>query len=288
MDRKYWIWFSKIKKLTCVQKEKLLNKYGTIENIWNLDVKKLKNETMLSDEEINAIVDKTAREKLEQYEYYMEKNNIKMINIMDDEYPEKLKNIYDKPIVLFTKGNTELLKNISVAMVGCRDCTNYGKKIAQKLAYDLAKENICIVSGLAKGIDKFSHIGALEAKGKTIAVIGNGLDYVYPFENKDLYERIIKNNGLIVTEYIIGTKPEKLNFPARNRIISALSNAVVVVEAKVKSGSLITAEFGLEYGKEILAVPGNIDNLNSQGTNLLIKDGACVVTNYKDVLNCVK
>ena len=111
---------------------------------------------------------------------------------------------------------------------------------------------------------------------------------MYPFENKDLYERIIKNNGLIVTEYIIGTKPEKLNFPARNRIISALSNAVVVVEAKVKSGSLITAEFGLEYGKEILAVPGNIDNLNSQGTNLLIKDGACVVTDYKDVLNCVK
>ncbi len=219
---------------------------------------------------------------------YMDKNNIKTIKLFDDEYPKKLKNIYDKPTVLFAKGNINLLNEKSVAIVGCRDCSDYGKNVAKKLSYDLAKENICIVSGLAKGIDTFAHIGALEAGGKTIAVIGSGLDYVYPSENKHLYERIIKNNGLIVTEYIIGTKPERLNFPARNRIISALSEAVVVVEAKERSGALITAEFGLEQGKEVLAVPGNISSVNSKGTNKLIKDGAFIITDYKDILECLR
>lgn len=218
----------------------------------------------------------------------MKNNDIKTITLLDEEYPEKLKNIYDNPKVLYAKGNIELLNEQSVAIVGCRDCSEYGKNIARKLSYNLAKENICIISGLAKGIDTFSHIGALEAGGKTIAVIGNGLDYVYPFENKDLYERILKNDGLIVTEYNLGIKPEKLNFPARNRIISGLSDAIVVVEAKEKSGALITAEFGLEHGKEVLAVPGNVNSINSKGTNNLIKDGAYIVTDYKDVLECIR
>ena len=219
---------------------------------------------------------------------YMKNNDIKIITLLDKEYPEKLKNIYDKPKVLYAKGNIKLLNEQSVAIVGCRDCSNYGKNIARKLSYSLAKENICIISGLAKGIDTFSHIGALEAGGKTIAVIGSGLDYVYPYENKDLYERILKNDGLIVTEYNLGTKPERLNFPARNRIISGLSDAIVIVEAKEKSGALITAEFALEQGKEVLAVPGNINSINSKGTNCLIKDGAVIVTDYKDVLECLR
>ena len=147
---------------------------------------------------------------------------------------------------------------------------------------------MCIVSGLARGIDKFSHIGALEAKGSTIAVIGNGLDDIYPYENKNLSERILENDGLIVTEYIIGTKPSRLNFPARNRIISGLSEAVVVVEAKEKSGALITADFGLEQGKEVCAVPNNIYNKNSKGTNELIKQGASLITGYRDVLELIE
>ena len=137
---------------------------------------------------------------------------------------------------------------------------------------------------MAKGIDKYSHIGALEAGGSTIGVIGCGLDYIYPYENKNLYERIIKNNGLIITEYIVGTKPNKINFPARNRIISGLSKGVIVVEAKEKSGSLITADFALEQGKEVFAIPGNIDNINSKGTNELIKQGAIIATDCRDII----
>ena len=215
----------------------------------------------------------------------MNKNNINIITILDKDYPEKLKNIYDKPMVLFAKGNIGLLKQDGIAIVGCRDCTTYGKNTAKKLAYDLAKQNKCIISGLAKGIDRYSHIGALEAKGNTIAVIENGLDNIYPYENKELSELILKNKGLIITEYIIGTPPDRINFPARNRIISGLADGIVVVEAKEKSGSLITADFGIEHGKDIFAVPGNINNANSIGTNNLIKQGANVATNYEDIIN---
>ena len=215
----------------------------------------------------------------------MEKNNIKKINVYDEEYPEKLKSIYDKPLVLYAEGNIELLKEKSIAIVGSRECSKYGMNVSEKLSYNLAKENICIISGLAKGIDRYAHIGALRAGGKTIAVLGNGLDTIYLYENKDLYELILKNNGLIITEYIIGTKPNRLNFPARNRIISGLSDGIVVVEAGEKSGALITAEFGMEQGKEVFAVPGNIDSLKSVGTNQLIKDGASIVLDYKDVVD---
>ena len=138
---------------------------------------------------------------------------------------------------------------------------------------------------MAKGIDKYSHIGALEGEGNTIAVLGHGLDIIYPAENYELSELIEKKNGLIVTEYVIGTKPNKYTFPARNRIISGLSDGVIVVEAKERSGSLITADFALEQGKEVFAVPGNIDNINSHGTNELIKQGAYPITNCDDVLN---
>lgn len=217
----------------------------------------------------------------------MVKNDIKTINVFDKEYPEKLKNIYDKPLTIYAKGNLELLKDKSVSIVGSRDCSKYGMNVSEKLAYNLAKENICIISGLAKGIDKYAHIGALKAGGKTIAVLGNGLDTIYPYENKDLYELILKNNGLIITEYTLGTKPERLNFPARNRIISALSDAIIVVEANEKSGALITAEFGLEHGKEIFAVPGNIDSITSKGTNNLIKDGANILTDFRDVIQYI-
>lgn len=282
---KYWIWFSRIQKLNSIQKEKLLLKYGNPKNIWNASIENLKAEMQFDDVSIQEIINQKYRKNIDKYENYMKKYNIKMITILDKEYPEKLRNIYDKPITLFIKGNTKLLNTKSIAIVGARNCSDYGKKVAVNISYNLAKENICVISGMAKGIDKYSHVGALEAKGNTIAVIGNGLDYIYPYENKDIYERILQNDGLIVTEYIIGTRPEKLNFPARNRIISALSDGIIIVEAGEKSGSLITAEFGLEHGKEVFAVPGNIDNINSKGTNNLIKDGAYVLTDYKDVLN---
>lgn len=284
MENKFWIWFSRIKKLTCIQKEYLINQYGSPEKIWEKDYRILKQDTGFDDESIYEITNPKYRKDLDKYVDYMVKNNIRIVTFFDERYPKKLKEIYDKPMVLYAKGNLELLEKKCVAIVGSRNCSYYGKTVAQNLSYNLSKENICIVSGLAKGVDSISHKSALDAGGSTIAVMGCGLDYIYPYENKDLYERILENNSLIVTEYIIGTKPERLNFPARNRIISALSDAIVVVEATEKSGALITAEFGLEHGKDVFAVPGNITSDNSKGTNKLIKDGANVLIDYKDIL----
>ena len=207
------------------------------------------------------------------------------INMNSKYYPERLKNIDSPPKELYCLGNLELLnyKN-NIAMIGSRNCSSYGERAAKDFAYNLAKVDICIVSGLAKGIDSFSHIGALNAKGKTIAVLGSGLDNIYPKENINLVEEIIKNNGLVISEYPLGTKPLKYHFPARNRIISGLSDSVLVVEARKNSGTNITVDFALEQGKDIFVVPGNIYSKTSDGTNFLITEGAIPVLNYKDIL----
>lgn len=226
----------------------------------------------------------TYRKNLEKYTKYMEKNKIEIINYKDSRYPTKLKYITNKPIVLYMKGDISNLNNESVAIVGSRNCTLYGKKNASFFSYELAKRNVNIVSGLAKGIDAVAHFNTIKAKGKTIAVIGNGMDNIYPKENLKLAEKILENNGLIISEYIIGTKPEKQNFPKRNRIISGISDAVIVVEASEKSGALITANYGIEQGKEVWAIPGNINSYTSIGTNNLIKDGANVLTNIRDIV----
>ena len=170
-------------------------------------------------------------------------------------------------------------------MIWSRNCSSYGERAAKDFAYNLAKEDICIVSGLAKGIDSFSHIGALNAKGKTIAVLGSGLDNVYPKENMKLVEEIIKNNGLVISEYPLGTKPLKYHFPARNRIISGLSDSILVVEARKNSGTNITVDFALEEGKDVFVIPGNIYSKTSDGTNFLITEGAIPVLSYKDILD---
>ena len=200
-------------------------------------------------------------------------------------YPERLRNIDDAPKEVYCLGNIELLnyKN-NIAMIGSRNCSSYGERAAKDFAYNLAKEDICIVSGLAKGIDSFSHIGALNAKGKTIAVLGSGLDNIYPKENIKLVEEIINNNGLVISEYPLGTKPLKYHFPARNRIISGLSDSILVVEARRNSGTNITVGFALEQGKDVFVIPGNIYSKTSDGTNFLITEGAIPVLSYKDIL----
>lgn len=185
----------------------------------------------------------------------MLKNNIDIISIHDKEYPANLKQIYNPPIHLYIRGNKNILNNINIAIVGCRECSTYGKNVAQKFAFDLSKNGINIVSGLAKGIDSHSHLGSIYAKGKTIAVLGSGLDIIYPEENKYLANMILEKQGSIISEYPLGTKPTKTNFPARNRIISGISKAVIVVEAKKKSGTLITVDFALEQGRDVFVIP---------------------------------
>ena len=177
------------------------------------------------------------------------------------------------------------MREKSIAIVGCREASKYGKNIAKDLAYNLGKNNIITVSGLARGIDTFGHIGSIEAKARTIAVVAHGLDMIYPKENRNLAINILKSGGAIVSEYNIGEKPLKRNFVARNRIISGLSKSLVVIEAKKKSGSLITANFALNEGRDVYAVPGNISNINSEGTNELIKSGANLLTNYLDLID---
>ncbi len=193
---------------------------------------------------------------------------------MDLDYPSLLKEIKGKPNELYIIGNIELLRRKCMAIVGCRDCSKYGQKVSKMLAYNIAKQNMVVVSGLAKGIDTYAHMGALQANGKTIAVVAHGLDMIYPAENRNLAKQIILKGGAIISEYPIGTKLLKENFPMRNRIISGLSVGTIVVEAKEKSGSLITANFALEQGRELYAVPGDIFSSCSEGTNELIRNGA--------------
>lgn len=283
-DKRYWIWLSRIEGLGCVRKNKLLKIYKTPEEIWKLSYEDIIGIDGFGEKIANAMLDCKYRKDLDKYIEYMQENKIHIITIYDEEYPNKLRNIYDSPVTLYVKGNKDILNSNSIAIVGCRNCSNYGKEVSTKFAYDLAKENITIISGMAKGIDSNAHIGCLHAKGRTIAVLGSGLDRIYPKENITLYNKIISNGGAIVSEYVIGTIATRMNFPARNRIISGLSDGVIVVEAKEKSGTLITVDFALEQGKDIFVVPGNITSSNSIGTNELIKQGAKCVTSIKDIL----
>lgn len=200
-------------------------------------------------------------------------------------YPERLRYISSPPKELYCLGNLELLNyKHNIAIIGSRNCSAYGERVAKDFAFNLAKEDVCIISGLAKGIDSFSHIGALNASGRTVAVLGSGLDKVYPIENQELFRNIIENNGLVITEYPLGTEPERQHFPARNRIISGLSDSLLVVEARKNSGTNITVDFALEQGKDVFVIPGNIYSKTSDGTNYLITEGAIPVLSYKDIL----
>lgn len=210
---------------------------------------------------------------------------IEEISINNSEYPEQLRNIYEPPHKLYILGNKEILKQKGIAIVGSRKATEYGKKIAFNISRELSINGINIISGLAIGIDSYAHLGNLNQNiGKTIAVLGSGIDKIYPKENIELAKKIIQSKGCIISEYPAGTKASKLNFPQRNRIISGISKGVLVVEANEKSGALITADFAIEQGREVFAVPGDITKEQSKGCNLLIKDGAKIVLSSQDIL----
>ena len=274
---------SSIQGLGSIRKQILLKMYKTPEKIYTLKKEEFLQIKGFDETIAENITCKENRENIECQMDFMQKENIKILTIKDKAYPKILKTIYDYPVSIFIKGNEKILNNSAIGIVGCRESSSYGQKVAQYFAYHLAKRNINIVSGLAKGIDSQSHIGAIKAKGITIGVIGNGLDIVYPKENQYLYDKIIEENGAIISEYSLGTNPEKMNFPARNRIISGMSKGILVIEAKKKSGTLITVDFALEQGRNVYVVPGNIDEMNSVGTNDLIKQGAQIVTSYRDI-----
>lgn len=212
---------------------------------------------------------------------------LKKVKKGDKEYPKALENIFNPPAELFVKGDILPSDDNAIAIVGTRRATFYGLEQCEKLSYELALKGITIVSGMARGIDTAAHRGALKAGGRTVAVLGSGHNNIYPSENKKLYEEIAKN-GVVISEFTPDTLPFPTNFPRRNRIISGLAKGVVVIEAPRKSGALITANFALQQGKEVFAMPGNISSARSNGTNALIKEGAKLVENATDILEELK
>jgi len=217
-----------------------------------------------------------------------EKNRVGWITFLDEDYPKNLKHIYDFPPFFFIQGNLIERDDMAVAIVGTRTASTYGRNMAEKISADLTALGFTIVSGFASGIDTYSHQAALNSGGRTIAVFGSGLDVIYPRENKKFVEKIVEN-GAIISEFLMGTKPEKENFPRRNRLISGLSLGVIVVEAGTKSGALLTAKYALDQNKEVFAIPGNLTSKTSEGTNALIcKQGAKLVTSVNDIVSELK
>lgn len=240
------------------------------------DIKEILKAKKYSENDILALAEKEIEKA--------EKIGVKILFIGDREFPEKLKSISYSPLFLYIKGNLKQDKNL-IAIIGSRKPTSYGKEVAYQFSKKLAEHGVGIVSGLARGIDSISHKGALDGNGYTIGILGSGIDVIYPAENRELFERIINNGGAIVSEFPLGTRPRKENFPMRNRIISGISEGVVVIEAGKRSGTLITAKWALEQGREVFAIPGNVFSSQSEGTHLLIKEGANIVTTPEEILD---
>lgn len=281
----YKIWLSHL-KISNKEKLQLLNNFKDLKFLW--DSSKIDLEKMnIPQNIILEIFKQENRKNIEIEKNYMNKHGIKIISCIESAYPTNLKNIVNKPAVLYVQGNIDIMQNNCIAVIGSRSPSDYGKRVAKSISKDLSDLGITVVSGLAKGIDSYAHIGTLEGNSKkTIAVLGNGLklENLYPKENLKLYEKILENEGVIVSEYCLNEKAEKYHFPERNRIISGISEKVLVVEAALNSGTFITVDFALEQGKDVYAIPGGIYAKQSLGCNKLIKEGAGVVLNTKDLL----
>lgn len=231
----------------------------------------------------HAIASDKFREELA----YMEKEGIRAYSVRDEGYPPQLREIHDPPPVIFVKGELLECDTDSVAIVGSRMCTMYGARMAEKLAFELASRGITVVSGMARGIDSAAHAGALKAGGRTIAVMGSGFGNIYPRGAAELAGNISRS-GAVITEFPSFVEPLKYNFPRRNRVVSGLAKGVVVVEAALKSGAMITVDFALDQGKDVFAVPGRADSGMSEGANHLIRTGAKLVTSVDDILDELK
>ncbi len=263
--------------------DKLMKQIPQLTDIWYTSTDVLYNLKCIKPNIIEKIICNRKQDYIDKLFYELNEKEIDVITILDENYPKRLYNIYDRPKVLYKRGEWHKKDEFSIAVVGSRKTTSYGKWATEKLVRELVNLDVTIVSGLALGIDAMAHKIAMEENGRTIGILGNGLDIIYPKRNEKLY-REIPQKGLIMTEYFLGTPPLAYNFPQRNRLISGLSLGVLVIEAKERSGSLITAHHALEQGKEVFALPGNINSIFSRGTNKLIKDGAKLVMDIDDIV----
>jgi DNA processing protein len=278
----YWIGFNRVRGIGPARLRALLDAFGTIDAAWLAPEDALR-EVGLDRRSIASLLEARRRLDLPAELTRLQQAEVQALTWDDPAYPQPLLTINDPPPVLYVRGELRPEDVWSVAVVGTRTASVYGREAARVLATDLARAGVTIVSGLARGIDAQAHRAALEAGGRTIAVLGSGVDIIYPWEHRKLADEVAAR-GALVTEYALGTKPEASNFPPRNRIISGLSCGVIVVEAGERSGALITADFAAEQGRDVFAVPGGIFQRGSKGTNRLIRDGAQPVLSADDVL----
>ncbi len=268
---------------------KLLQHFKTLDRIYSTDKLELENIDSINSNLASRII--KSRNNLETFSHSLEneiakleKMNAKIITYWDDSYPSILRNIYIPPLILYTLGDFHKSDKYNIAIVGTRKPTDYGKSIAAKFSKELAEQDITIISGLARGVDSIAHRSAIKAGGRTIAVIGSGLDIVYPPENRALFNDITQN-GVIISEFELGTKPDAKNFPRRNRIISGISLGTLVVESKKNGGAMQTANYSMDQNREVFAIPGNLNIPESEGTNILIqRNEAKLITDPEDIL----
>jgi DNA processing protein len=281
-DKKYWVGFNLIKGIGAVRMQALVQYFGELESAWKAAPADLAAAGM-GLKLIERIVQARANVDLDKVWAKIESQGIKILTWEDDAYPQRLKEIEQPPPVLYVRGEYLTEDLFAVAIVGTRKVTSYGRQITEELASYLAGNGITVVSGLARGVDAIAHQTALKAGGRTISVLGSGVDKIYPPEHRQLAERM-EASGAVMSDYAPGTPPDASNFPPRNRIISGLSLAVVVIEAGETSGALITAEFAAEQGREVFAVPGSILAPQSKGTNKLIQRGALPLLSINDLM----
>ncbi|HEX8950130.1 MAG TPA: DNA-processing protein DprA [Dissulfurispiraceae bacterium] len=272
-----------VKDIGPVTIKRLLSAFRSPRKIFEASPGELRSVEEIKESRAKAIREFDAWDMVDRELEAAERHGVRIIRYTDKEYPGPLRHIDNSPVLLYSKGSIIEEDQYAVAVVGSRNMTAYGRRIAETIAHDLASRGLTIVSGMARGIDTVAHQGALRAGGRSIAVLGCGLDTVYPSENRTLLGEL-SGSGCVISEFPMGMPPNKENFPRRNRLISGLSLGVLVVEATARSGSLITANYALEQGKDIFAVPGSIDARNSEGTNTLIKKGAKLVQSADDIM----
>lgn len=282
-DRLYWHWLCSMENLNPVKKTRLLRLYPSPEQLYNIEEKQLYALDFLTDREKKLFSDSRNEEKEFRKTYeQMERQGIRLITLSDQEYPNRLLHIYGPPCGLYVKGRLPAPREKSAALVGARGCSSYGRDMARRTGKELAAAGIQIISGMAAGIDGAAQWGALET-GSSFAVLGCGVDRCYPVSNFPLYEKLEAEGGLL-SEFPPGSKPLPWHFPQRNRLISGLSDLVVVIEARKRSGSLITAAYALDQGKDVFALPGPVTAPLSEGCNQLIKNGAGLLSSPEDIL----
>ena len=277
-----WIALTLTPSLGPTRSRKLVEHFGSPEAVFHASLTELEG-AGLQAVSAQAIATGKSAELAREELASAKEAGITVLSIEDLQYPPRLKEIYDPPLILYVRGDPEALTRPGIAMVGTRHPTPYGSGMAERLACDLAAQGLVIISGMARGVDTASHRGAISAKGKTVAVFGTGVDVIYPKENTRLSEQILALGGALISEFSLGTFAAPQNFPIRNRILSGMSIGVLVVEAAEYSGTRITARLALEQDRDVFAVPGNVTNKNSWGPNTLIKQGAKLVATWEDV-----